>query len=291
MSLPSIMECEQFSSIVADLKEIKPCGSYITARCPAHDDSHRSLSVRIGSNGALLVKCHANKGCTFADIAKALGRKPDEFFPPTTPEEKFARQKPNEVYDYRDADGSFLFRTVRTATKQFWVERQEGGKWVRNRDGIKNVPYRLPELLVAPVERVIWIVEGERKVHSLEALGLIATCNAGGAGKWDGAWAPHFKGRAVAIIPDNDEAGWKHAWMVASKLATIAAPIRIVDLPGLGLKDDIVDWLAMYPDQDVALDILMRMYELSPIYGQDSSQISVAMMRLALSKLLVSFAT
>ena len=47
--------------------------------------------------------------------------------------------------------------------------------------GVERVLYRLPEVLAAGE---VWVVEGEKDADSLAALGIVATCNAGGAGKW-----------------------------------------------------------------------------------------------------------
>ncbi len=45
-------------------------GNSGVACCPAHNDKHPSLSIGMGENGKLLLKCHA--GCTFGDIMAAL---------------------------------------------------------------------------------------------------------------------------------------------------------------------------------------------------------------------------
>ena len=45
-------------------------GGYGTARCPAHEDRHPSLSLRDGRDGRLLAYCHA--GCDWATVACAL---------------------------------------------------------------------------------------------------------------------------------------------------------------------------------------------------------------------------
>ena len=45
-------------------------GSYWTARCPAHDDHHPSLSISEGADCAVLVKCHA--GCSQDMVLDAL---------------------------------------------------------------------------------------------------------------------------------------------------------------------------------------------------------------------------
>ena len=46
-------------------------GSGWSDRCPAHEDQRNSLSVSLGRDGRLLLKCHA--GCTFEQIISAAG--------------------------------------------------------------------------------------------------------------------------------------------------------------------------------------------------------------------------
>jgi 5S rRNA maturation endonuclease (ribonuclease M5) len=104
------------------------------------------------------------------------------------------------------------------------------GDWVWKK-GTRQVPYRLPELLAAEHDTVI-VVEGEKDVDNVVAkLGLTATCNAGGAGKWSPELAQHFKHREVYILPDNDQPGIRHAEQVRAALARVARSVRIVKLP------------------------------------------------------------
>jgi len=53
-------------------------------------------------------------------------------------------------------------------------------------------------------------------------------------------------GRDVVILPDNDEAGEGYARDVANILTRLAPParVRVVRLPGLKVKENIVDWVA-----------------------------------------------
>jgi hypothetical protein len=53
-----------------------------------------------------------------------------------------------------------------------------------------------------------------------------------------------LEGRQVVILPDNDEAGRKHAEQIAQSLYGRAASVRIVSLPDLPPKGDVSDWLA-----------------------------------------------
>ena len=87
------------------------------------------------------------------------------------------------------------------------------------------------------------IVEGEKDVDNLTALGVPATCNTGGAGKWQPELNKWFEGKDVYIIPDNDEPGRKHAENIAKSLRKFADP-KIVDLcHGMPPKADISDWI------------------------------------------------
>ena len=82
--------------------------------------------------------------------------------------------------------------------------------------GVKRVPYRLPEVLEAQkTNQPIYIAEGEKCVEALRALGLTATTNSGGAGKWGNCGKYFQKGTSVVIVPDCDEPGRRHALEVA----------------------------------------------------------------------------
>ena len=50
-----------------------------TAKCPAHDDHHPSLSIALGDVGQILFYCHA--GCNIKDICQALGIIEKDLYP------------------------------------------------------------------------------------------------------------------------------------------------------------------------------------------------------------------
>ena len=56
----------------------KRSGDGWKAKCPAHDDRDPSLSIREGSDGRALIKCHA--GCQTNDILAAIDLKPRDLF-------------------------------------------------------------------------------------------------------------------------------------------------------------------------------------------------------------------
>jgi putative DNA primase/helicase len=119
------------------------------------------------------------------------------------------------------------------------------GEWVFNVDGCRALPYRLPQLLRAIADgQPVFIVEGEGKADLLASWDLVATCNAGGAGKWKAEHSAFLKDADVFLVPDHDGAGWKHVNSVGASLAGIAKCVRILVLPGLRPKGDIKDWVA-----------------------------------------------
>ena len=154
------------------------------------------------------------------------------------------------TYDYCDNDGNLQYQVVRYKPKAFAQRRPDGkGGWIWSVNGVAKVPYRLQDM-----ERMthicVIIVEGEKDADRLAELGFVASCNAGGAGKWTPDLNRHFYGLTVYIVPDNDDAGRQHAEDVAANLNPVASTVRIVELPGLPHKGDISDWLDNGGDTD-----------------------------------------
>jgi hypothetical protein len=148
------------------------------------------------------------------------------------------------TYDYRDGNGVLLYQVVRYAPKDFRQRRPDGrGGWVWRLGSVQRVLYRLPELLAAAYSKTVFIPEGEKDVDNLVALGLTATCNVGGAGKWRSDYSEFLRGRPVVILPDADDPGRDHARQVADALSGIAASVRVLEIPGLGAETDVSDWL------------------------------------------------
>ena len=159
-------------------------------------------------------------------------------------------RKPNLIdrivctYDYRDESGTLIYQVVRLRDpKEFRQRRPDNkGGWDWKIKGLRQVPFGLPELLAAPPETLVFIPEGEKDCLNARERGLLATCNAGGAGKWRPEFAPYFAGRDVVVLADNDAAGREHARQVAANLMPVARSARILELPGVPLKGDLSDW-------------------------------------------------
>jgi hypothetical protein len=176
-----------------------------------------------------------------------------------------------KTYDYVDETGKLLFQVCRLEPKDFRQRKpdsqtHDGWKWsVR---GVRNVPYRLPELIEAIARgQTICIVEGEKDADNLWNIGIPATCNAGGVGKWRDELTDCFCDADVVVIEDNDPQkkhpktgalmfhedgraimpGQDHARAVAEALTGVAERVRLLKLnrswPGMPPKGDVSDWL------------------------------------------------
>ncbi len=252
LAVPEIMAALDFDAFYrSELGELQPGSDGQTlALCPFHSDNTPSLSICLegskrglfncfgcGAKGDVIDFIKHRRGCDFKTAIEELAR----FAGLEATGNPWGARVVAE-YDYQDADGKLIFQVVRLDPKSFRQRRPDGkGAWLWKTKGIKLVPYRLPEVLKADL---IFIVEGEKAADALAKLGLTATCSPGGAGKFRRQYSSFFKGKKVACLPDNDEPGRRHAVDVGNVLHGVAATFKVVELPGLQDKADVVDWLA-----------------------------------------------
>ena len=261
--------------------------------CPTHADSTPSLSVT-EKDGKILFKCFG--GCPQDRVLAALKEKglwPSSKGAGHTPPRK---KELVATYGYKDATESLLFEVCRfrnpDGSKTFSQRRpmpdggsvwglrageyqcfNNAGDWypigrkgknpmavVKKFPATQLVPYRLPELLSADPGVLVYVPEGEKDSDRLQALGVMATCNCQGAGKWRKEYNQYFRGKAVVILPDNDDPGRDHAQKVARSVHGIATSVKIVELPDLPAKGDVSDWL----DAGGTLEYLQVLVELAP---------------------------
>lgn len=241
-------------------RQALPHRDSVLVRCPAHPDRRPSLEVWVGPDGRL--ECHCYAGCTWPAIVSASGTRVMDWFPPK--EEYTRRRKMSEIvaaYDYLDEGGKLSYQVVRYQPKAFSQRRpdpERPGCWINDLKGCLPLPYRLPLLLAKP-DQPVFVVEGEKDVQTLERLGFVATCNSGGAGKWEFTLGKWLRNRRVCILPDNDLPGHKHACQVAGSLQWYgAASIRVCHLPGLPDGGDVTDWLADAAAGKIARDSCKR---------------------------------
>lgn len=155
------------------------------------------------------------------------------------------------TYLYYDEYGEELFCSFRYEKAGYRKNYRQG---VRTANGVKfctegrrkvlyNLYSPLSERPTVQNSSSVVIVEGENKVEALVSMGICATCNVGGAKKWKEEYSKYLKGKSVVILPDNDAPGREHAESIAKSLMNVAASLKIVELPGLPDKGDVLDWL------------------------------------------------
>lgn len=165
------------------------------------------------------------------------------------------------TYPYCDANGDPIFFVERRERdedekreKTFRQYRlDERGQKIWNLEGVARVPYRLTELHAAiDSGEVVLVVEGEKDVDNLRALGFAATTNAGGvAWHWNDDFVECFRDACVIVIADNDEVGRTAARTRAQKLLGIAKDVRLLEhLPEVSEKGDITDLIEMGWDRE-----------------------------------------
>lgn len=227
-------------------KQKQSTDGWVTALCPFHEDTNPSFAFERTTGNW---KCHGecgqgsvfdfeakDRGLSFKDAMFAIG---DELEVPRPNADSVVSQE----YAYTDAEGKLLFQVVRKPGKKFSQRRPDGnGVWVWNLKGVERVLYRLPDLNARP-DDLVYIVEGEKDADRLSGLGLLATTNSGGAGKWKDEYSDTLANRNVVVLPDNDEAGRKHSEQVARSLGERNSSAKILKLPGLTEKGDVSDWL------------------------------------------------
>lgn len=231
-------------AILGRLHGIRRSGSGWMALCPAHQDRNPSLSINL-HDGMILLHCHA--GCPQQAVFEALKIGPRDLSPDA------GKVEPQIIttYDYLDEKGVFLYQVVRYEPKGFRQRRPDGkGGWHWNLNGVRRVLYRFPEVLA---EKSLLICEGEKDCETARGLGIRATCNAGGAGKWRSEYSEHLGGKQVTIIADADESGRKHAQQVAESLYLRAESVKVLELPN---AKDLSEWAEHGGTKDTLLELI-----------------------------------
>lgn len=202
------------------------------------------------------------------------------------------------TWDYVDEKGELLFQVVRMENGQIGKDgkpektyRQrrpdpsKAGGWDWSTKGVRQVPYRLPDLLENLRQKLpVFIVEGEKAADRLLDAGVPATTNARGAGKWVPELNEFFRGARAFVLADDDPqaatkdghlrfhedgrpifVGLDHAKQVAGALVGIADDVRMVQLTDRKMKEDVVDWL----DQGGTIEDLYLIAKAAPRFERE----------------------
>lgn len=217
------------------LRQASPEGKEIRFLAPCHDDHEPSARWNPDKHTWFCDVC--KKGGGYKHLAGLLGVS----IPAMSNGQDTRRIV--KTYDYRDEHNELLYQVVRYTPKDFRQRRPNGtGGFTWDLKGVRPVVYQLPKLSGQPR---VYKPEGEKDVDRLWSVGLSATCNSGGAGKWTGELTQQLKTAGVhevIILPDNDEPGRQHAESVARSCFAAGLVAKIVTLPNLPPKGDVSDF-------------------------------------------------
>jgi len=232
-----IQSLEDFLALLKGVKH-SHSGQY-QALCPGHHDTRSSLSVK-EANEKILLQCFA--GCGLENILGPLDLEPKDLFLNSN-RDKSPQREIEVIYHYTDANDK-PFEVVRTKPKGFYQRRPNGKRgYFNNLNGIVTTLYHQAELAKAiPHGDTVFISAGEKDCDALWGIGLVATTNPGGEGKWKADYSEVLREANVVILPDKDKAGRKHGQLVAASLYGIVKTLKVVELPGNGVND-VSDWL------------------------------------------------
>jgi hypothetical protein len=272
-------------------------------KCPFHEDRNPSGSIYEGKDSVWRYKCFAT-GCFFhtpGDIydvrAKRMGQttaqvlRMDDFRSSPVKEKPVPLddlikkiQNVESIYRYTNPDtrrvDMAVVRHIVDGKKSFKQIRSEGNGFVF---GAPIKPWPLYNRARLRQTDTVFVCEGEKAVHALHDVGVVATTAPGGAGKAAHAdWTP-LAGKTAVLWPDNDppdangrRTGIEHMTEAAAILQTIEPPVTVrwidPDILNLPPKGDAFEFVQAIPGdsavkRDAVLDLLSGAVSLSAANG------------------------
>ncbi len=259
--------------VLSKLKNVISDSNGWNARCPVHDDQKNSLSINHGDDGKAILNCHA--GCEVKDIVVKIGLQIRDLFMDISTKKPVSIERPAQapgepvaIYSYTDGRGKVAYQKLRFKPKDFRVRRPDGhGDWIY-KGPEAHAPrylYRLAEFLKRSesARKAICVVEGEKDCETLWDRKIPATTGVGGAAeRWHAEYVQQLVDAGVeriAVFPDNDAPGRKHAVKVAAAYHAAGIVVRVVHLP-VPENGDVSDYFAA----GHSVDDLKRLCEQAP---------------------------
>lgn len=225
-----------------------------SAKCPAHQDQHASLSINAKDDGRVLLFCEV--GCDWKSIEACFTgvSAPSSTVDPQPTSKKRPTRRVCD-YIYATPDGEPIYKVVRMEChdhqqgdpKSFPQYHYKDGGWHGGKGGATRTLYNLPDLHARSEIDVLYFVEGEKDVERLRSLGHAATCCCQGAGQhFEAQHADQLEAldpRRVVVIADRDDAGLKYAARFALVCFGLDINVSVVRGKVEALKSDVSDHL------------------------------------------------
>ena len=254
-----------YEEILSHFKVVKRSrnGASASCICPSHSDNKASLTIT-KKDGKTIMKCFAK--CPTENILEAVNLKMSDLFEtdkekPTqekwkTYVENVIKMKIEDVYNYVDCNGSYVFTRIRFQGKEFryGVLKDErfkiglGGKEVKSFSAVYGDVKRFRKAIENG--ETVYYCEGEKDVNTTKRKSM-ASITCGGADDWNPNCSQLFKDADLVILADNDEPGIDMAKQIQKDLKGIAKSVRIV-IPTPDIEHgDISDYFKTHTVEDL----------------------------------------
>lgn len=253
-------------AVLSRLPDAAPTRSGWSAHCPAHGDTNASLSISVGTDGRVLLHCHA--GCAPQAVVAALGLTMSDLFPQAEHGSSTSTAPPvraRRVYATLDLciagivaglGSSWRHTSTYRYSNSFAVLRFDAPEKPKQIRPVHSIDANwligdpsglLPLFGIERIgtEPIVHLHEGEKCAAIAQAMGFPAITSAHGSGAaaksdWRGV-----AGKTLIAFPDNDDAGRAYVEHVAKLVVKLTPPatVKVVVLPGVPERGDIEDFL------------------------------------------------
>lgn len=134
-----------------------------------------------------------------------------------------------------------IFKNSAGDKKGLFYSVSDNGLYVSGR---KSDPVFYNQELITDNVKSVFISESEKDCDTLLNVCNFLCISTGGATSWsDKLPIEILRDKAIILLPHHDLPGREYAKTAAQSLRSIAASIKIIELPGLKEKGDVSDWL------------------------------------------------
>lgn len=252
-------------------KHSKPVGNGVyIGSCihPNHPDSTPSMTMKavVNDKGYDDVLVHCFAGCPSTELFDIVNKKPlsnptiaKKILEKLAAGESYTNDSIKEekrivkLYNYLDLEGNLRYQKVRYEPKSFSYRQpatkseheKYGLDWKYSMKGVEWLLYMLSEIHTLKDKSCpIVIDESEKNVEFLWEQDIPATNppNTNINSCWNPDWNDYFINKDIVVFPHHDTKGRKFTLDLFLTLRDSCNSFKIVNLPQLLDKEDIVDW-------------------------------------------------